>query len=75
MDWFDLHAAQGTLKSLLQHHSSKPSILRHSSFFMVLLSHPHMTTGESVVAFQLPNCVQPFVTPSTAAELPWWLRW
>ena len=44
MDWLDLLAVQGTLKSLLQHHSSKASILRHSAFFTVQLSHPHMTT-------------------------------
>ena len=44
MDWLDLLALQGTLKSLLQHHSSKASILQHSSFFMVQLSHPYMTT-------------------------------
>ena len=49
MDWFDLLAVQGTLKSLLQHHSSKASILRHSSFFMVQLSHPYMTTGKTIV--------------------------
>ena len=45
MDWFDLFAFQGTLKSLLQHHSSKASILQHSAFFMVQLSHPYVTTG------------------------------
>ena len=44
MDWLDLLAIQGTLKSLLQHHSSKASILRHLTFFTVQLSHPHMTT-------------------------------
>ena len=48
MDWFDLLAVQGTLKSLLQHHSSKESILRHSAFFMVQLSHPHMTTRKTI---------------------------
>ena len=46
MDWLDLPAVQGTLKSLLQHHSSKASILRHSAFFIVQLSHPYMTTGK-----------------------------
>ena len=46
MDWFDLLAAQGTLKSLLQHHSSKASIFRCSAFFMVQLSHLNTTTGE-----------------------------
>ena len=48
MDWLDLLAVQGTLKSLLQHHSSKASILRHSAFFIVQLSHPYMTTGNSI---------------------------
>ena len=47
MDWFDLLAVQGTLESLLQHHSSKASILRHSAFFIVQLSHPYMTTGKT----------------------------
>ena len=48
MDWLDLHAVQGTLKSLLQHHSSKASILRCSAFFTVQLSHPYMTTGKTI---------------------------
>ena len=48
IDWFDLPAVQGTLKSLLQHHSSKVSILRQSAFFMVQLSHPYMTTGKTI---------------------------
>ena len=48
MDWFDLLAVQGTLRSLLQHHSSKASILWHSAFFIVQLSHPHMTTGKTI---------------------------
>ena len=48
MDWLDLLAVQGTLKSLLQHHSSKASIIRHSAFFTVQLSHPYMTTGKTV---------------------------
>ena len=48
MDWLDLLAVQGTRKSLLQHHSSKASILRHSAFFIVQLSHPHMTTGKTI---------------------------
>ena len=53
MDWLDLLAVQGTLKSLLQHHSSKASILQHSDFFMVQLSHPYMTAGKTVaVAIQ-----------------------
>ena len=48
MDWLDLLAVQGTLKSLLQHHSSKASILQHSAFFTVQLSHPYMTTGKDI---------------------------
>ena len=48
MDWLDLLAVQGPLKSLLQHHSSKASILRHSAFFIVRLSHPYMTTGKTI---------------------------
>ena len=47
-DWLDLPAVQGTLKSLLQHHSSKASILRRSAFFIVQLSHPYMTTGKTI---------------------------
>ena len=49
MDWLDLLAVQGTLKSLLQHHSSKASILQCSAFFIVQLSYPYMTTGKTVV--------------------------
>ena len=49
MDWLDLLAVQVTLKSLLQHHSSKASIFRHSAFFIVQLSHPYMTTGKTIV--------------------------
>ena len=48
MDWLDLLIVQGTLKSLLQHHSSKASILWHSAFFIVQLSHPYMTTGKTI---------------------------
>ena len=48
MDWLDLLAVQGTVKSLLQHHSSKASILQHSAFFIVQLSHPYMTTGKTI---------------------------
>ena len=48
MDWLDLLAVQETLKSLLQHHSSKASILQHSAFFIVQLSHPSMTTGKTI---------------------------
>ena len=48
MDWMDLFAVQGTLKSLLQHHTSKASVLQHSAFFTVQLSHPYMTTGKTI---------------------------
>ena len=48
IDWFNLLAFQGTLESLLQHHSSKASVLRHSAFFMVQLSHPYITTGKTI---------------------------
>ena len=48
MDWLDLLAVQGTLRSLLQHHSSKASVLWHSAFFIVQLSHPYMTTGKTI---------------------------
>ena len=59
MDWLDLLAVQGTLKSLLQHHSSKASILRCSAFFTVQLSHPCMTTGKTIALTRLgPDCAQ-----------------
>ena len=51
MDWLDLLAVQGTLKSLLQHHTSKASDLLHSAFFMVQLSHPYMTTGKTDIPY------------------------
>ena len=51
MDWLDLLAVQGTLKSLLQHHSSKASVLPRSAFFTVQLSHPYMTTGKTIALF------------------------
>ena len=54
MDWLDLLAVRGTLKSLLQHHSSKASILQHSAFFVVRFSHPYMTTGKTI---DLTRCV------------------
>ena len=56
MDWLDLLAVQGTLKSLLQHHSSKATILGHSAFFIVQISHPYMTTGKTIALTR-----QPFV--------------
>ena len=55
MDWFDLLAVQETLKSLLQHHSSKASILRHSAFFMVQLLHPYMTIGKTIALTRQKN--------------------
>ena len=55
MDWLELLAVQGTLKSLLQHHSSKASILRCSAFFIVQLSHPYMTTGKTVIQVYVPT--------------------
>ena len=58
MFWLDLLAVQGTLKSLLQHHSSKASILLHSAFFTVQLSHPYMTTGKSM---------------TEEAQVSWWV--
>ena len=54
MDWLDLLAVQGTLKSLLQHHSSKASILQHSAFFIVQLSHPYMATGKTIALTRRP---------------------
>ena len=53
MDWLDLLAVQGTLKSLLQHHSLKASILQHSAFFTIQLSHPYMTTGKTIALTRL----------------------
>ena len=53
MDWLDLRAVQGTFNSLLQYHSSKPSILWHSAFFIVQLSHPYMTTGKTIALTRL----------------------
>ena len=55
VNWFDLFSVQGTLKSLLQYHSSKASILQHSAFFIVQLSHPYMTTGKAIVWLDGPS--------------------
>ena len=66
MDLLDLFAVQGTLKSLLQHHNSKASILQHSAFFIVQLSHPYMTTGK-IMKMKLLSRVQLFATPWTVA--------
>ena len=60
MDWFDLLTVQGTLKSLLQHHSSKASVLQCSAFFMVRLSHPYMTTEKTIALTMLANNVSAF---------------
>ena len=60
MDWLDLLAVQGTLKNLLQHHSSKASILRLSAFFIVQLSHPYMTTGKMIALTRL-RCLEVFI--------------
>ena len=58
MGWFDLRAVQGTLKNLLQHHSSKASILQHLAFFMVQFSHLYMTTGKTIALTILDLCQQ-----------------
>jgi len=58
MDWLDLLSIQGTLKSLLQHHSSKASILRCSAFFTVQLSHPYTTTGKTIALTKMDICWQ-----------------
>ena len=63
MDWMDLLAVQGSLKSLLQHHSSKASILRCSAFFTVQLSHPYMTTGKTIALPTKVHLVKAMVFP------------
>ena len=67
MDWLDLLAVQGTLKSLLQHHSSKASILQCSTFFIVQLSHPYMTTGKTIA---LTICIFVGVVMSLLFNMP-----
>ena len=87
MNWLDLLGVQGTLKSLLQHHSSKASILQHSAFFIVQLSHPYMTTGKTIaltrqtfvdkVMSLLFNMLSTFVIvflPRNKYILIWWLQ-
>ena len=72
MDWLDLLAVQGTLKSLLQHHSSKASILQRSAFFIVQLSHPYMTTGKPYSALPQTAAISvriPRVRPSCLPSL------
>ena len=79
MDWLDLLAVQGTLKSLLQHHSSKASILRRSAFFTVQLSHPYMTTGKTIpltrwtFVGKLMSLLFSMLS-RLVIGLPWWLR-
>ena len=78
MDWFDLLAVQGTLKCLLQHHSSKASILWHSAFFIVLLSHPYITTGKTIaltiwINLSWQNYVSPFLVHCLG--LSWRRQW
>ena len=81
MDWLDLLAVQGTLESLLQHHSSKASILWHSAFFIVQLSHPYMTTGKTIALtgrnfvgkfmsqlFSIPGTEEPGTLPSMGSH-------
>ena len=63
MDWLNLLAVQGTLKCLLQHHSSKASVLWNSAFFMVQLSHLYMTLGKTISSVHSLSCVQLFATP------------
>ena len=81
-DWLDLLAVQGTLKSLLQHHSSKASILRHSAFFIVQLSNPYMTTGNmtrwtfvckvmSLLSNMLPRLIIAFLPRSKSFLISW----
>ena len=69
MDWLDLLVVQGTLKRLLQHHSSKASILRRSAFFIVRLSHPYLTTGKTIT---LTRCTKGVYL---STNLPTSLRW
>ena len=85
MDWLDLLAVQGTLKCLLQHHSSKASILQRSAFFMVKLSHPYMTTGKTIALIRrtfvakvmsllfnvLSRLVIPFLPRGERLLIPW----
>ena len=72
MDWLDLLAIHGTLKSLLQHHSSKASILRHSAFFIVQLSYPYMTTGKTIALTRWTFVDK--VMQSTSYEMLGWMK-
>ena len=76
IDWLDLLAVQGTLKTLLQHQNSKASLLWHSVFFILQLSHPYMTTRKTIAL-----TIQTFVGNvmslfyNMLIRIPWWLRW
>ena len=70
MDWLDLLAAQGTLKSLFQHHSSKASILQRSAFFTIQLSHPYMTTGK-IIALTRQTFVDKIMSLLLNSNLGW----
>ena len=70
IDWFDLLADQWTLKRLLQHHSSKASVLQHSAFFMGQLSHPYMTTGKTIVVVVLVTQSCPTLCDPIDCSLP-----
>ena len=67
IDWFDLLVVQGILESLLQYHSSKASIIQHSAFFTVQLSHPYTTTGKTISSVHFNRSVRLFATPWIAA--------
>ena len=73
IDWLDLLAVQGTLKSLLQHHNSKTSILLFSAFFMVQLSHPYVTTGKAVASIW--TFVRKILQVAIIIHLSWKPRW
>ena len=72
MDWLDLLEVQGTLKSLLQHHSSKASILQHSTFFIVQLSHPYLTTGKTITLTRWTKGVYLSTKLQTSLRWVWW---
>ena len=78
MDWLDLLAVQGTLKSLLQHHSSQASIFQHSAFFTVQLSYPYMATGKTIASWSfsqwLPKafCLSQRESVTVSSEVLWW---
>ena len=71
MNWLELLAVQGTLKNLLQHHSSKASILQHSAFFTVQLSHPYTTTGKTLLLNMLSRLVITFLPRSKRLVISW----